>query len=88
MTLHQMKRIHQWHQSHRDEHPLEYLLWDSVLTLWLMGWIGWLPAFALDDAVWAAPLCVTGMFLPHTYTRWRARAHRQQRVRCDWLDLS
>lgn len=51
LTLAEMQRIKQWHVAHRDDHPLEYQLWDLLLCLWLMGWVGWLPAFALD-ALW------------------------------------
>ena len=38
--------------SMRQEHPLEFQLWDAVMTCWFMGWVGWLPTFALD-AWWA-----------------------------------
>ncbi len=43
MTLNELQRIKQWHVHHRQDHPLEYHLWDAMLTLWLMGWVGWLP---------------------------------------------
>ncbi|MDZ7867319.1 hypothetical protein [Acidovorax sp.] len=81
MTLNELQRIKQWHVDHRVEHPLEYHLWDLVLTLWLMGW---LPAFVFGDA-WAAPLCLAGTLLPSLYVAWRTRAHRLHRLRCDWL---
>ncbi len=86
MTLAEIQRIRQWHVAHRSDHPIEYHLWDAVLTLWLLGWVGWLPAFATGDAVWAAPLFLVGMHAPSAYTRWRARAHERQRLRCDWLE--
>lgn len=85
MTLNELHRIKLWHVKHRAEHPLEYHLWDWVLTFWLMGWVGWLPTFAFG-APWCAPLCVAGMFAPHLYVRWRQTAHRNHRVRCDWLN--
>lgn len=84
MTLQEMQRIKQWHVSHRGDHPLEYQLWDAMLTLWIMGWVGWLPAFAFD-ALWAAPLCVLAIAAPTLYAGWRSRAHRAHRLRCDWL---
>ncbi|HYF16954.1 MAG TPA: hypothetical protein VEA40_03735 [Ramlibacter sp.] len=84
MTLSDLQRIKRWHVDHRDTHPVEYHAWDAVLTAWLMGWVGWLPAFAFD-ALWAAPLCMLGMALPNLYVGWRARADRQRRLRCDWL---
>lgn len=84
MTLDELQRIKQWHVDHRSDHPVEYHLWDAMLTLWLMGWVGWLPAFAFE-AMWAAPLCMTAMFAPTLYVTWRCRAHRAQRLRCDWI---
>jgi hypothetical protein len=84
MTLSELQRIKQWHVDHRGDHPVEYHLWDAMLTLWVMGWVGWLPAMALD-AVWAAPLCMAAVFAPTLYVTWRARAHRMRRLRCDWI---
>lgn len=85
LTLAELQRIKQWHVAHRAEHPLEYHLWDMVLTLWLLGWMGYLPALALDD-LWAVPLCVLGTFVPTLYVSWREKAHLARRVRCDWLN--
>lgn len=84
MTLNELQRIKQWHVNHRGDHPVEYHLWDGMLTLWVMGWVGWLPAFAFD-ALWAAPLCALAMAAPGLYVAWRSRAHRARRLRCDWL---
>ena len=84
LDLNQLQRIKKWHVAHRAEHPLEYKLWDTVLILWVMGRVGWLPAFALDTP-WAYPLCLLAMLAPNFYAMARAKAHRLQRVRCDWL---
>jgi hypothetical protein len=84
MTLDELQHIKQWHVGHRRSHPVEYHLWDVMLTVWLVGWIGWLPAFAFD-ALWTTPLCLLGMAAPDLYAGWRARAHRLHRVRCDWM---
>ncbi|MBA2962396.1 MULTISPECIES: hypothetical protein [Ramlibacter] len=84
MTLIELQHIKQWHVGHRASHPVEYHLWDTMLMLWLAGWIGWLPAFAFDE-LWTVPLCVFAISAPDVYTAWRARAHRRQRLRCDWL---
>jgi len=84
MTLTELQRIRQWHLAHRADHPVEYQLWDAVLTLWVIGWVGWLPVFAFE-ASWAYPLCVVTMLLPRLYVGWRARAHHSRRLRCDWL---
>jgi hypothetical protein len=84
VTLDELQRIKQWHVAHRAEHPLEYHLWDATLTVWLMGWVGWIPTLAFD-AVWAAPACMLAMSAPGLYVAWRQRAHRARRLRCDWL---
>ena len=84
MTLDELQRIKRWHVAHRFDHPVEYHLWDAMLTVWLMGWVGWLPALAFD-AMWAAPLCMLAMFAPTLYVTWRIRAHQARRLRCDWL---
>ena len=84
MTLDELQRIKQWHVRHRSDHPVEYQLWDVMLTVWLMGWVGWIPAFAFD-ALWPAPLCATAMCAPTLYVTWRLKAHKAKRVRCDWL---
>ena len=84
MNLNELQRIKQWHVQHRGEHPLEYHLWDGMLTLWVMGWVGWVPAWAFDQ-LWSTPLCAAAMFAPTLYVAWRAKAHRAQRLRCDWI---
>jgi len=84
VTLDELQRIKQWHVSHRLEHPLEYQLWDAMLTLWVMGWVGWLPAYAFEK-FWTLPLCVLAIAAPGLYASWRLKAHRANKVRCDWL---
>ena len=84
MTLDEIHRIKTWHVAHRRDHPVEYHFWDAVLTLWLMGWVGWIPALAFG-AIWLAPLLVVGSLLPSLYVAWRMKAHRQHRLRCDWV---
>ena len=84
MTLDELQRIKQWHVRHREDHPVEYQLWDAMLTLWLAGWVGWIPAI-LFDLYWLTPVCITAIFAPTLYAAWRLKAHRQHRVRCDWL---
>src|SRR4051812_46915344 len=83
MDLALLQRIKHWHLCHRHGHAVEGQLWDAMLTLWVMGCVGWLPAFALD-ALWALPLCAVGMAAPMLYVRWRLRAHKRRRLRCDW----
>ncbi|MFC5521486.1 hypothetical protein [Polaromonas jejuensis] len=86
LTLAQLHRLKKWHESHERTQPVEFHVWECVLTVWVMGWIGWLPAFAFE-APWAYPLCLLGVLTPRLYVSWRARAHEAQRLRCDWLDL-
>lgn len=84
MSLDELQRIKRWHVIHQREHPVECRMWDAVLTLWLVGWVGWLPAFAFD-ALWAAPLLAIAMSAPTLYVTLRMKAHQARRVRCDWL---
>lgn len=84
LSLNKLQRIKKWHVEHRAEHPLEYQVWDAMLILWVMGRVGWLPAFALD-APWAYPLCLLAMLAPDLYATARSRAHQSQKIRCDWL---
>ena len=84
MDLEALQRIKQWHVSHQRDHPVEYHLWDAVLTLWLIGWVGWIPALTFD-ALWSAPLLVLAMAAPSLYVGWRVKAHRARRLRCDWI---
>jgi hypothetical protein len=55
-----------------------------MLTLWLAGWVGWVPTIAFG-VVWAFPICLMAMSAPTLYATWRWHAHRTHRVRCDWL---
>ena len=83
MTLNELQQIKRWHVAHRYDHPVEYHLWDVMLTLWMMGWVGWLPAFAFG-AMWTAPLLMLAMAAPTLYVGWRMKAHREGKLRCDW----
>jgi hypothetical protein len=50
LTLPQLKKLKEWHIAQHGTHPVEYEVWNAVLTVWLMGWIGCLPALAFDAA--------------------------------------
>jgi hypothetical protein len=84
ISLTELHRIKRWQVDHALEHPVEYQTWDAVLTTWFMGWVGWLPTWALD-LWWCSVPCPLGMLAPRLYIGWRARAHAQHRLRCDWL---
>lgn len=85
VTLAQMQRVKNWHAAQGVACPVEKGVWEIVLAAWLMGWIGWLPAFAFE-AYWTCPFCLMGMFAPGIYVAWRARSDERHLLRCDWLE--
>ena len=86
LTLLQLQRLKYWHVAQRASHPLEYEVWNVVLMVWLMGWIGWVPALTFES-IWVLPLCLLGVLMPQFYVQARLRAHQSGRLRCDWLHL-
>ena len=84
MTLHQFHALKQWHLRHWRDHPLEKNLWEAVLTLWLMGWVGGAVSLLLN-LPWVEVCCLGLLFLPSAYVAMRARWHRTGRLRCDWI---
>ena len=85
ISLSQLHRVKQWHVAHQETHPVESGIWETVLTFWLMGWIGLAPAYALE-AYWAYPLCLLGILAPRLYIQWRVRAHESEQLKCEWLN--
>ncbi len=85
MTLHQMTVLKRWHVEHRAEHPVEYHVWDMMLTAWVMGWVG-MPAALILWVPQGVAACVVLFAAPTLYVWLRERLHRRRRVRCDWLD--
>jgi len=55
MTLDQLHDLKLWHQRHLRERPVEKQVWDTVLTLWMMGWVGAPVAFLIHFG-WALVL--------------------------------
>ncbi|MBE7939800.1 MULTISPECIES: hypothetical protein [Ramlibacter] len=84
MNLDQLQRIRRWHAAHRSSHPVECQAWDAMLTLWVIGWVGWVPACILGS-FWSLPVLVAAMSAPSLYAAWRLKAHRLGRLRCDWV---
>jgi hypothetical protein len=84
MTLTQFQDLKAWHLRHWREHPLEKQLWDGVLTVWLIGWVGGPVSLVLQHPALAAG-CLMLLCLPNRYVALRRRLHIAQRVRCDWL---
>ena len=69
-------------QGHR--HPIEKILWDAVLTIWLVGCVG-APASFLLRAGWAEVACLSVLFLPGLYVALRRWLHRTRLLRCDLI---
>jgi hypothetical protein len=86
VTLDSLQRLRLWHVQKRREKPREFQVFNAVLTVWMMGWVGWLPALVLS-AWWALPLCAVAGVAPALYVQGRRRAHAAGRLRCDWLGL-
>ena len=73
MTLDQLHRIKAWHVAHRSSHPVEYHFWDLMLTLWIAGLVGLIPAIAFEH-YWTLPVCALAYAAPSLYVAWRTRA--------------
>lgn len=86
MNLHQMQALKRWHVAHRHDHPVEYRVYDAVLTAWLLGWVG-VPAAVLLAPWQLMPVCLVCSLAPDLYVRWRERLHERQRLRCDWIGV-
>lgn len=86
IPLVQLQRVKNWHSAHPDAHPVEQQVWDAVITMWVMGWLSWLPAW-IFGATWVYPLCIFGLLAPKIYVRLRALAQKRGSLRCEWLQL-
>jgi hypothetical protein len=84
MTLQQLHAIKLWHVAHKPESPIEYHAWDSVLTAWVLGWMGE-PAALLLRWPSLAVGCLLLFMAPSAYVALRRKLHGSGRVRCDWL---
>ena len=83
MRLHEFHSLKVWHQQH-GRHPVEKNVWDGVLTVWLLGWVGAPTAFMLNEG-WAEAACLGVLFLPSLYVGLRRRLHRRGLLRCEWI---
>ncbi|WP_372528618.1 hypothetical protein [Piscinibacter sp.] len=84
MTLQQFHALKLWHTRHGRNHVVERTIWELVLTLWLVGWVGAAVSTVLA-IVWAQLACLVLLFLPQIYVAWRTRLHRHGQLRCDWI---
>ena len=83
MRLQQFHALKVWHRQH-GRHPVEKNVWDVVLIIWLVGWVGAPTAFMIDSG-WAEGACLSVLFLPSIYVTLRRWLHRAKLVRCDWI---
>lgn len=86
MSINELARIKRWHVDHKAQRPLEYHLWDAMLTLWVMGWVGILPALLFNP--WILVACALGASAPSLYVHYRLLAHQRHTLRCDWAERS
>ncbi len=84
MKLQQYQELRMWHLRQGHRHPVERALWDAVLTVWLLGWVGAPTAFLLHLG-WAELGCLSVLFLPGCYVAVRRTLHNKRRLRCDWI---
>jgi hypothetical protein len=84
VTLTQFQDLKAWHLRHWREQPLEKHLWDAVLTVWLIGWVGGPVSLVLQHPSLAAGSLML-LCLPNGYVALRRRLHITRRLRCDWL---
>jgi hypothetical protein len=84
MTLQQFQELKIWHSRQGNRHPVERAIWDAVLTMWMIGWVGGATAFILKQG-WVELACVSVIFLPGVYVSVRRWLHNKRRLRCDWI---
>ena len=84
MSLDQLQELRLWHLRQGHRHRAEKWLWDAVLTVWLIGWVGAPTAFMLHVG-WAEGACLSVLFLPGGYVALRRWLHNKRRLRCDWI---
>ena len=84
MKMQQFQELKLWHQRQGRRHPVEKALWDAVLTVWLLGWVGAPTAFLVHSGG-AELACLSVLFLPRLYVTLRRWLHNKRRLRCDWI---
>jgi hypothetical protein len=48
LSLAQLRRIKDWQTAHRVQQPIECWAWETVMTIWVIALIGWLPRICLE----------------------------------------
>lgn len=82
MTLDQFHSLKVWHSGH--PRPMEKNVWDAVLTLWMLGWVG-IPTTLLLGQPMLVFACIGAILAPSVYVAFRQHLHRAGRLRCDWI---
>lgn len=84
MTLDEFHDLKIWHDLHAGDRPLEGRVWNAVLTLWVIGWVGPPAAWLIGaDLLAACAACL--LLAPGAYVAVRRHLHRRGRLRCDWI---
>jgi len=86
-TVERLHRVKLWMIEHKAQCPMEYHVFDGVLTLWVLGWVGIFPSLVLLQW-WGLALCAIATQIPAIFIAWRYHLHHRKRLRCDWLTLA
>ena len=85
MTLQQLQTVKLWHVAHKREAPIEFQVWDGMLTAWVMGWVG-MPAALILQWPGLILACALLFLAPSLYVALRRSLHSRGHLRCYWLD--
>ena len=83
MKLAEFEAMKAWHQRHWREQPVEKHVWDIVLTLWLVGWVGF-PVGVPDPRALGRGGLRRAAVPARRLRRAAPRLHRGGVLRCDW----
>ena len=90
MTLDQFQQLRHWHLCHRYDHPLEGRIWSTLVTLWMIGWVGTPTAWLLHWD-WTAAATALFVFVPGAYVAWKPATVATPRLlfaHADWSGYS
>lgn len=86
MNLDQLHALKLWHERHERESPFEAAVWNGLMTLCVMGWVGAPIAWLLGNRLLIL-LGLLATLLPGRYVALRVAMHRRGRLRCDWVSV-
>jgi len=84
MSLDELHALKLWHERHEHHSPLEAAIWNALVTMCVMGWVGAPIAWLLGRKLFIL-VGVLATFLPGRYVALRVALHRSGRLRCDWV---